>query len=84
MKYIANPVIVDAFKIIKVLDAIIDQGYPLVLEDGSEVLATTEMVSRMMPKHGDYWVISADGYVYLNPKEVFLKKYTPVYERTTR
>lgn len=79
MKYQANPVIVDAF-------AITDIGYEegeccLVLDNGDEVTATPEMRSRMEPKEGDYWVVQSDGYIYLNPKDVFERKYSP-YERS--
>ena len=83
MKYIATPVVVEAFKIIKVGNAIPDVGYPLVLENGDDVIATTEMVARMRPAHGDYWVIQEDGYVYINPKQVFERKYR-IHERTER
>jgi hypothetical protein len=81
VKYQANPVIVDAFKIVSV------QKTPpsdpplarhLALDDGSNVVATPEMMSRMEPKAGDYWVIQSDGYIYLNPKDVFERKYSPV------
>jgi len=36
------------------------------------------MIARFEPQLGDYWVIQEDGYVYLNPKEVFERKYSPV------
>lgn len=77
MKYVANPVVVTAYKIIKGYAYITDKGYPLILENGEEVLATPEMTSRFVPKHGDYWVIQEDGYIYLNPKDVFERKYSP-------
>ena len=79
MKYIANPVEVDAYVILQT------KYYPeqnpnfeLFLENGEIVQTTPEMCSRMVPKPGDYWVIQSDGYVYLNPKEVFERKYRPV------
>ncbi len=97
MKYIANPVEVDAFRIRNVseipkptideLEKIINEGHDpmegliLLLDDGSEdgrvVNATPDMISRMTPVVGDYWVVQADGYIYLNPKDVFLRKYRP-------
>lgn len=80
MKYQANPVIVDAFKITKVCEPIIDQGIPLHLENGGEVIATPAMTSRMIPAVGDYWVRQADDYIYLNPKHVFEKKYSEIPE----
>jgi hypothetical protein len=82
MKYQANPVIVDAFVIreIRQRDAAANSFDLTVGDDHSEreVTATPEMCSRMWPKLGDYWVIQADGYAYLNPKDVFERKYSPV------
>jgi hypothetical protein len=76
MKYIANPVEVDTFRITAV--AVSDRGHVLTLDDGKEVIADEGMTARMTPKVGDYWVVQSDGYVYLNPREVFERKYTPV------
>lgn len=79
MKYIANPVEVDAFKITHV-GPIADRGGDfriLTLEDGKLVQADKEMMARMTPQVGDYWVIQSDGYIYLNPRDVFLRKYRP-------
>lgn len=78
-KYVANPVIVEASKIVSVGDVIqADPPLPLnlVLENGENVVATPEMQSRMIPRPGDYWVIQSDGYIYLNPADVFLRKYS--------
>jgi hypothetical protein len=36
------------------------------------------MTARYMPVVGDYWVIQSDGYIYLNPKDVFERKYSPL------
>lgn len=84
-KYKANPVIVDAFKIAQIKGAAGVPGktpvYDLILETGEEVIATSEMTARMEPKVGDYWVIQEDGYVYLNPKDVFEHKYSPIQEQ---
>lgn len=77
MKYIANPVEVEAFKIALVRPDNLTGSIALRLEDGLWVNATKEMVSRMTPAVGDYWVKQSDGYVYLNPKEVFERKYRP-------
>lgn len=41
-------------------------------------LATLDMVSWMMPRVGDYWVVTSDGYAYLNPGDVFESKYEPI------
>lgn len=93
MNYVANPVVVDAYKIVDIhpvplptiteLDAILNEGKQPVnglmlnLEDGSIVNATMDMLSRITPEVGDYWVIQSDGYIYLNPKDVFERKYRP-------
>ncbi len=78
MEYVANPVVVTAFKIIGFGMHILGQGLVLHLENGGEVIATDEMMARMTPQTGDYWVMQPDGYVYLNPKEVFERKYSPM------
>jgi hypothetical protein len=70
MKYVANPVEVDAFRI-----KAIWQGRDFLLEDGQERSATPEMLARITPHVGDYWVVQSDGYEYLNPKDVFERKY---------
>jgi len=81
MKYQANPVIVDAFKVVSVQD--MPQADPplprkLATDDGKNRIATSEMQSRYIPTEGDYWVIQDDGYEYLNPRQVFERKYSPV------
>ena len=77
MRYMAKPVIVDAF-VIKAVGPVLDDGSRwLDLEENPTSLASAEMMSRMTPGVGDYWVVQSDGYVYLNPKEVFERKYRP-------
>lgn len=77
MKYIANPVIVDAHIIIGVSAILPNGGMHLALQNGSQFDATKDMISRFIPGSGDYVVIQSDGYVYLNPKDVFERKYSP-------
>ena len=83
MRYVANPVVVEAFRIVDRFKADCMSGLPLgtvatlKLENGETVEPTKEMMARMEPQIGDYWVISADGYIYLNPKDVFERKYRP-------
>ena len=77
-KYQANPVIVDAYKIVKVGAKLPDIGIQCVLDDGRLVMADEGMIARMTPVIGDYWVVQEDGYTYLNPKDVFERKYGPV------
>jgi hypothetical protein len=78
MKYVANPVEVDAFKIVKILDqenTAHGVTQTLKSEDGFELKATVGMTARYVAQVGDYWVIQEDGYVYLNPAAVFERKY---------
>jgi hypothetical protein len=78
MRYVANPVEVDAFQIVTVGDKT-SNGLTLLLDNGETVHATSGMVARMDPKPGDYWVVQvAGGYIYLNPRDVFERKYRPV------
>ena len=84
MKYRAKPVIVDAFKILAIEGAEGVPGksprYKLIIGDGmteEHVVADSGMTARMTPAVGDYWVIQSDGYIYINPKEVFERKYSP-------
>lgn len=89
-KILADPAIVDAYRITEVTREIIQ-------EDGNEIerfnllfdeagpdnvphSATEEMRARIEPQPGDYMVVQADGYAYLNPKDVFERKYAPLQE----
>ncbi len=78
MKYQANPVIVEAFKIKGIQQNAEYDCIDLLLDNGDTVRALPEMTSRMTPKIGDYWVIQEDSYVYINPKDVFERKYSPI------
>lgn len=75
MKYVANPVVVDAFEITEV--GVPDSHGMIRLEcsDGQARIGNADMTARMKPVAGDFWVIQEDGYHYLNPREVFLRKY---------
>lgn len=74
--YVANPVEVVAGKITHVGEAEPDESRHLLLEDNSVVVASGPMLARMLPSVGDYWIMQADGYEYLNPKDVFERKYS--------
>jgi hypothetical protein len=78
MRYIANPVTVEAKRIAKVM-ASPDGGRDVLLqlEDNSVFEPSADMLARMTPQPGDYLVTQEDGYVYLNPKDVFERKYRP-------
>lgn len=86
MKYIANPVKVDAYKITSVktqqLDGIKDFDGEVTLDNGETKKLESGMMARYVPKEDDYYVVQEDGYVYLNPKEVFEKKYSPAVNST--
>lgn len=81
MKYLAKPVAVKALKIAAV-DITLKNKKPfeaaLTLEDGQVFTAHQAMMARYTPVEGDYVVWQEDGYVYLNPKEVFERKYRAV------
>lgn len=74
MKYKANPVIVEAYRIIG------NERLCLQLDNGKDFLPTMKMLSRITPLVGDYLVIQQDGYEYLNPKNVFEDKYSKLDE----
>lgn len=83
MRYQANPVIVDAHIIIGVGPVTRHGEMQCALQNGESVTASKEMLARFIPDAGDYWVVQADGYIYLNPKDVFLRKYSPLDETST-
>lgn len=76
MKYRALPVEVEAY----VIESVKPPGHPhekalVGCSDGLVRSVDEGMTARYWPKEGDYWVIQADGYAYLNPKDVFERKY---------
>lgn len=81
MKYVANPVEVEAKRItdISCHEGIgLRKTLRLTLEDGSVVYADPGMTARMVPEPGDYFVLQSDAYAYLNPRSVFERKYSPM------
>lgn len=90
-KFIANPVIVEAGRIMSVLERFnINEPAPRTPEytvtvlglefNGKPIPITLDkgMTARMVPNVGDYYVKQEDGYVYINPKDVFERKYRPL------
>jgi hypothetical protein len=74
--HVANPVRVIA-KVIANIDHRLD-GSGLIdveFEDDSKTVLNDAMIARYCPSVGDYVVTQEDGYVYVNPKEVFEHKY---------
>lgn len=78
MKYIANPVEVEAFRIEAVAQPTPLGHRSLLLDNESTVICTREMAARYIPVPGDYWVVQQDGYEYVNPAAVFERKYSRV------
>lgn len=74
MKYIANPVEVSAYQIDGV-SLLADGRMVLALADAPNFVCEPEMLARYVPVNGDYLVMQADGYTYLNPRDVFERKY---------
>lgn len=80
MKYQANPVAVDAF-VIESIDRVDERGnLHIKVNGGDDHLIRPPLMARIRPVAGDYLVVQADGYTYLNPKAVFERKYSPVSE----
>jgi len=79
MKYVGNPVVVDAWAIKSKRQVNVSGLLELVIDkDGVDEVFRPElgMTSRFSPEPGDYLVQQADGYLYLNPKDVFERKYS--------
>lgn len=77
MKYKANPVTVDAFKIVSIsAQSNADCSLNVALDNGDNYIATSEQLARIVPVVGDYLIRQSDGYEYLNPKDVFERKYS--------
>lgn len=82
--HVANPVRVEAHRIAKILGMGKASSSMFVeLEDGSDVELTLDMLARYVPKVGDYLVTQEDGYKYVNPREVFERKYNAIGQRVT-
>lgn len=77
MKYVANPVVVDAYEIEHVSTEDTGEINIQILEgpDRKRMVLPAEVTARYIPVAGDYLVVQSDGYVYVNPKEVFERKY---------
>lgn len=75
----ANPVRVNAATILEVSE-LGTANLMLRLSDGRNYEADTSMTVRYCPVPGDYLVTQEDGYEYLNPKDVFERKYSEIAE----
>lgn len=79
----AKPVIVHASEISHVGSTESDGSVSITLSGGGTKIATAEMLSRIVPQVGDYWIMVPQDngtYEYLNPKAVFESKYDLVTE----
>ncbi|SEH89642.1 hypothetical protein [Paraburkholderia hospita] len=78
MKFVANPVSVEAHQIQAVHSMLSDGSLPITLENGEHVPPLPpEMIARYIPVPGDYLVTQEHGYQYVNPREAFERKYAP-------
>ncbi len=76
MRYYAKPVAVEAFVIDEVAPFLVRGELHVRTEDGVVRTATAAMMARFQPSEGDVWVIQQDGYEYVNPRDVFERKYS--------
>src|SRR6185437_5845262 len=74
----ANPVRVNARAVVELTADTHCGGFMAKLCDGSRFHITAAMSVRHTPIVGDYIVTQEDGYVYVNPKDVFERKYSPI------
>jgi hypothetical protein len=75
--HIAKPVLVHAAVIL----AVANEGTNstrLDLDDGSKFTAPPELTARYVPQAGDLLVTQEDGYQYVNPRDVFERKYREI------
>lgn len=75
LTHIAKPVRVNAAEILDVTYSPDDGSTLLRLSDGRNFVADNGMCARFAPAPGDYLVTQEDGYEYLNPKDLFERKY---------
>jgi hypothetical protein len=79
LTHVANPVRVNAIQITSVYPTGANESGVLVkCGNGDEIRLTEVMLTRHWPAVGDYVVTQEDGYVYLNPKDVFERKYSAI------
>jgi hypothetical protein len=75
--HIAKPILVHAAVIL----AVANEGTHstrLDLDDGSKFTAPPELTARYVPQAGDLLVTQEDGYQYVNPRDVFERKYREI------
>jgi len=73
MKYTTHPLVVDAYKIKEII------RYKLIRLENDEIAKPTkDMIDKVTPTPGDYWVIQKDGSKSIHPKKSFEEKYYPM------
>lgn len=82
MKAIGKPVEVDFYEIRGWDTADADGNYLVHCTEDKTFLITPAMTARAPAGTFHYVVVQADGYVYLNPKDVFERKYSPIQPQT--
>lgn len=80
--HIANPVSVRAEQITSISEPAEDGSLLVIVGDRPEVVSAA-MLARYIPVPGDYIVTQDDGYQYINPREVFERKYSPIGSRVS-
>jgi hypothetical protein len=81
MRYIAKSIEVEASEITAVFHHPVEPdaskfGVDIAIRNGLGLTRVSpEMCARYTPVIGDYYVVQSDGYAYVNPKEVFERKY---------
>lgn len=76
--HIANPVRVRAWQIDRLEKG--EFGTAALDAENHGTCLTPEQTVRYEPVPGDYVVTQEDGYVYVNPKDVFERKYSLITE----
>lgn len=76
--HVANPVRVHAAQILSVSHAEVEGHLNVRLSNGQFATLSPDMLARYTPEPGDYIVIQEDGYRYVNPREVFERKYQAI------
>lgn len=84
MRAIANPVEVQYAVITEIVGDRSPDFMIVTLDWGDhqhQQMLSRGQLARFVPHMGDYFVRQSDGYEYLNPREVFERKYHPVRTR---
>lgn len=81
--HVANPVRVKAAQLVSFRINEVTKGLVGFDADGTSYTITEGMRARYEPEAGDYFVTQEDGYQYVNPREVFERKYQPLGSRVT-